>query len=346
MSASPGRRWDTGAHVVAVAVDRAGRHAAAALGDGTVWLLDLAEAGGEPAVVPVHDGACLALARDIDDAGFLTGGDDGRLRRIAAGADPATLATAPGQWIEHIDTHPRTRLRAYNAGRRVHRLDDGGNPGGPVLEHPSTVGGLAFAPGGQRLAVAHYGGVSLWWLKSGGEPVRLDWKGSHLGVLWHPQGTHLMTTLQESGLHGWRLKDRAEMRMGGYPTKVRSMGWTAGARFLATGGADCAVCWPFTGGGPWSRPPVELAAGASRLVTVVAPHPTEPFLAAGCADGLVLLAPLDGSPPVAVTPAGGSPVTAMVWSDDGRHLLHGTEDGRLCHIPVPGRGARVSPPSA
>lgn len=340
MSPSPERRWETGAHVVAIAVNRDGSHAVAALGDGTLWMIGLAEAGGEPAVVPVHDGACLALARDIDGGGFLTGGDDGRLRRIVPGNGPVTLATAPGRWIEHIDSHPRARLRAYGAGKRVHRIGVDGQPDGPVLEHPSTVGGLAFAPGGQRLAVAHYGGVSLWWLKGADEPVRLDWKGSHLGVLWHPEGTHLITLLQESGLHGWRLKDRAEMSMGGYPTKVRSFGWTTGARFLATGGADCAVCWPFTGGGPWDKRPLELAAGAADLVTVVAPHPTSPFLAAGCGDGLVLLAALDGSPPAGVAPAGGSAVTAMVWSGDGRHLLYGTEAGRLCHIALPERAGK------
>ncbi|MGQ9371677.1 WD40 repeat domain-containing protein [Azospirillum sp. ST 5-10] len=331
------RRWDTGAYVVALAVNRAGRHAAAALGDGTVWLLDLADAEAPPAVVQAHDGACLALARDLDGPGFLTGGDDGRLRRIAPGGEPETLAESKGRWIEQVDAHPRAGRRAYAAGRQVHLLDPCGRTQGDVLDHPSTVGGLAFAPNGKRVAVAHYGGVSLWWTAQAGAPTRLEWKGSHLGVLWHPQGTHLMTTLQETGLHGWRLRDRADMQMNGYPTKIRSMGWTRGARHLATGGAESVVCWPFYGGGPWEKQPLQLAGVGAGLVSVVAPHPGEAVVAAGYDDGAIAIAPLDGTAPAAVARPEGSPASALAWSGDGRHLLVGTEGGRLSWFPIPAR---------
>jgi hypothetical protein len=40
------------------------------------------------------------------------------------------------------------------------------------------------------------------------------------------------------------------MQMSGYATKVRSMAWTNRSRYLATGGAESVVCWPFFGGGP------------------------------------------------------------------------------------------------
>src|SRR3712207_3571856 len=96
-------------------------------------------------------------------------------------------------------------------GGRIHAVEwcrprDG--PGPTAIGSSEHRGGLAFAPKGKHLAVAHYGGVSLWWTKAPDVPVRLDWKGSHLGVLWHPAGTHLMTAMQEAELHGWRLKDK------------------------------------------------------------------------------------------------------------------------------------------
>lgn len=337
MSGPVERRWDTGAYVVALAVNRGGTHAAAALGDGTVWLMDLSDTDGMPHMTAAHDGACLALARDIDGTGFLTGGDDGRVRRVAPGAEPDTLAEAKGRWIEHLDASPQARLRAYGAGRRVVVLEAGGRPRFDALEHPSTVGGLAFAPNGKRLAVAHYGGTSLWWTAQAGTPARLEWKGSHLGVVWHPDGTHLITTMQESGLHGWRLKDKADMHMSGYPTKIRSLGWTRRARYLVTGGAESAVCWPFFGGGPWNKRPVELATGSDTLATVVAPHPSEEVLVVGHEDGVVIVAPLDGTPPVVLRHADASPVSAAVWSADGRHLLVGTEGGSLTWFPLPTR---------
>ncbi|WP_029009411.1 WD40 repeat domain-containing protein [Azospirillum halopraeferens] len=332
------RRWDTDAYVVALAVNRAGSHAAAALGDGTVRLIDPADDGAPPAVVAAHGGACLALARDGDGAGFLSGGDDGRLCRIAPGRAPETLAEVPGRWIEHVDAEPHGGLRAFAAGRQVHLLDPAGRPRETMADHPATVAGLAFSPNGKRLAVARYGGVSLWWTARPGPPATLEWKGSHLGVLWHPEGTHVMTTLQENGLHGWRLRDRADLMMSGYPTKVRSMAWTARGRHLATGGAESVVCWPFFGGGPWDRAPLQPAGAGAGLVTAVAPHPREPVVAAGYDDGTVIITPLDGTAAVAVARPEGAPVSALAWSGDGRYLLFGTEAGRLSCLPVPARG--------
>lgn len=86
MSPVPERRWETGAWVVGLAVNRAGTHAAAALGDGSVRLLDLADPDGGPRASQVHAGACLTIVPDLDDRGFLTGGDDGRLCRIVPGS--------------------------------------------------------------------------------------------------------------------------------------------------------------------------------------------------------------------------------------------------------------------
>lgn len=329
------RAWDTGAYVVALTMNRAQRHAAAALGDGTLWLIDLADPDGTPTVVPAHDGLCLTVVPDIDDTGFLTGGDDGRLMHHRPGSRPETLASFPGQWVEHVGSDPRGGRRAFGIGRRVLTLDADGHPWREPMEHSSTVGGLAFAPNGKRIAVAHYDGVSLWWTGDNGAAARLDWRGSHLGVLWHPAGTHLLTTMQEPGLHGWRLKDKADMRMSGYPTKVRSMGWTPRAKHLATSGADAVVCWPFTNGGPWDKPALELAGRTSTLVTAVAPHPTAEVIVAGYADGLVLALPLNGDNPVPLVEAAGSPVSALVWSSDGRHLVIGTEEGRLSWLPTP-----------
>src|ERR1700722_17060031 len=72
-----------GAFVVAARFDRAGRTAAFALGDGTIRLVDLADRETWREIT-VHDGGVLALAPDARARGFVTGGDDGVFRRIAA----------------------------------------------------------------------------------------------------------------------------------------------------------------------------------------------------------------------------------------------------------------------
>ena len=137
--------------------------------------------------------------------------------------------------------------------------------GEPVIEVPSTVGGFAFAPKGFRLAVAHYNGVSLWFPNAQAKPEMLEWKGSHLDVAYSPDGQFLVTAMQEPTLHGWRLVDGKHMRMSGYPRAVRSFGWTAGGKFLATSGSEQLVLWPFQGkDGPMGKQPKMLAARGAR----------------------------------------------------------------------------------
>ena len=121
---------------------------------------------------------------------------------------------------------------------------------------PSTVGGLAFAPKGLRLAVAHYNGVTLWFPNAQAAPEMLEWKGSHLDVAFSPDGKFLVTAMQEPTLHGWRLVDAKHMRMSGYSARVRSFGWTAGGKWLATSGSEQLMLWPFQGkDGPMGKQP-------------------------------------------------------------------------------------------
>ena len=43
------------------------------------------------------------------------------------------------------------------------------------LEVASSVGGLAFAPKGFRLAIAHYNGATLWFPSNGARERRAAW---------------------------------------------------------------------------------------------------------------------------------------------------------------------------
>ncbi|MGY4301549.1 WD40 repeat protein [Bradyrhizobium sp. i1.4.4] len=149
------------------------------------------------------------------------------------------------------------------------------------LEVPSTVGGLAFAPKGLRLAIAHYNGATLWFPNMEGSAEFLPWAGSHLGVTFSPDNKFLVTTMHEAALHGWRLADNRHMRMTGYPGRVRSMSWSAGGKGLATSGADTVIIWPFgSKDGPMGKEPAMLAPLQAR-VSVVACHPKNDILAAG-----------------------------------------------------------------
>jgi len=195
------------------------------------------------------------------------------------------------------------------------------------LDLPSTAGGLAFLPKGFRLAIAHYNGASLWFPNAQVKPEFLEWKGSHLGITVSPDGRFLVTTMQEPMLHGWRLVDGKHMRMSGYASRVRSMSWTADGAFLATGGSDQLILWPFSGkDGPMGKQPTLLAPHGKKLA-VVACHPKQPVVAAGYEDGLVLLVRLDDGAEVLVHSSDlNTPVTALAWSGDGLRLAFACED--------------------
>lgn len=317
---------ELGAWVVEAAFGRDGRGAAFALGDGALHLADPAAPGAGWLRVAAHDGGCLALAADARD-GFLSGGDDGGLVRTAQDGTTERLRDFGAmKWVGALAVHP-SGLRAAAVGREVHLLD-GAGAAMKTLRHPSTVGGVAIDAKGKRVAASHYGGCSLWFAAAREDrPRLLEWKGSHHAIAIAPDGDHVVSAMQESALHGWRLSDGQDMRMTGYPAKTRSLSFTARGRWLATSGSESIVLWPFTGGGPMGKAPQELSGGDGVLCTVLACHPQQEVVAAGFGDGLVLLAEIASGKVVPVAAPGHGPVSAVAWSPDGGHLAFGTETG-------------------
>ena len=321
-----GRSFTWDAFVVACAFDPAGRFAAWGLGDGTVRLVAVGERD-DPVTIPVHEGAVLALAPDCTEGAVLTGGDDGLLMRVSpSGAQE--IAGWPGRWVEHVLAWSGTSpWRAASVGKLVHVFDADGAQR-KSLDHPSTVTGLATDGKGIRIAASHYGGASLWFAAAKEDrPLKLAWKGSHIGIAVSPDGRYVVTAMQENALHGWRIEDGAHMRMTGYRSKTKSLAFSAKGRWLATSGAESIVCWPFDGDGPMGRAPLELAGGDMVTVTRVACHPEHEVVAAGYADGLVLLAEFVAGKVLPVAGPGRGPVSALAWSADGRWLAWGAETG-------------------
>ena len=273
--------------------------------------------------VAIHDGAILASASD--GIRILTGGDDGTLVATDARGEHAILATDDKRrWIDQVALGPDGAL-AWSAGKTAHVLTKKGEP--RSFEAPSTVAGLAFAPKGFRLGIAHYNGATLWFPNASAKPETLEWKGSHLSVAFSPDGKFLVTAMQEPMLHGWRLPEGQHMRMSGYSARVRSLGWTADGDFLATSGSEQLILWPFDGkDGPMGRQPKIMARSKARVV-VVACHPHQPVVAVGYADGVVVLARIDDGALIEVKAAGLAPVSALGWEAAGQTLAFGTETG-------------------
>jgi WD40 repeat protein len=309
--------FDAGSQIVGAHFTR--ESAAFATGDGEILI-----AGNSEARVRAHKGAILATAGDGER--IFTTGDDGKVIAVDIEGEREPLVELSNKWIDHLALGPDGAI-AWSVGKTAYVR---GKKAERSLEVVSTVGGLAFAPKGFRLAIAHYNGATLWFPNTDAAPEKLEWKGSHLGVQFSPDGRFLVTTMQEPALHGWRLVDSQHMRMSGYPARVRSMDFTADEKWLATSGAQEVILWPFaTRDGPMGKQPLMFAPGVKEMkVSAVACHPKQAMLAAGYSDGMVLLVRLSDGAEVLARRPDGSPVTALAWRGDGGLLAIGTEEGK------------------
>jgi WD40 repeat protein len=328
-SLPPARSIAGDAPVAACAFNMDGSVAGFALGDGCVRLLPAdIHAAETPAPAPLHGGAVLSLVGDPAGGGFVSGGDDGRLLRIAADGSAAELVSQKGKWFEHLAAHRATGAVAASAGKSAFVVK-----GGEVKEfgpHQSTVAGLDFSKDGSRIACAHYGGVTVW---SIGQvvlpPRRLAWPGSHIALKWSTDGKFIATGTQENDIHVWRMAQATDMRMQGYPAKVKSLSWTADGRFLYTSSQPVFTAWPFSGKGPEGKPPLQFGEEGAGLLSVVAAHPAAEFVAGGYDSGELQLGDIKTKRSVVLKMADGSAITCLAWSPDGWRLAVGNDGGTL-----------------
>ncbi len=321
------------APVSACAFSRDGATVAFALGDGRVRVLSAeVKDAATPAAEPLHKGAVLSLIADPLGDGFVSGGDDGRVLRIAADGSASEMANQKGKWIDRLAAHRSNGTIAAGAGKMALVIDKAGEARefGP---HQSTVTGIDFSKDGSRIACSHYDGITIW---SIGQvilpPRRFGWRGSHVALKWSPDGKFIATATQENGIHAWRIAQASDMRMEGYPAKVKSLSWSADARWLYTSAQPVFTAWPFAGKGPEGRPPLQFGDEGAGLFTVVAAHPTAEYVAGGYDSGELQIGDVKARRSAVLRMSDGSPIGALAWSADGTRLAAGNDNGDMVLI--------------
>lgn len=308
------------AFVTSALFDAAGQ-AWFALGDGTVRRED-------DLTLQAHQGAVLCATVHPTGAGVLTGGDDGVLA-WSRESGVEVLETTPGRWIDAVTASPASGLIAWASGKRVEVRDAADPDFRRTFEHERSAADLAFDPRGRRLAVATYGGAWLWYARIAEQkPEVLKWAGSHIALAWSPDGKFLMSAMQENQLHGWRVADDKNLKMGGYPAKVKSLAFLSKGQMLATSGANGVVVWPFTGpAGPLGKQAAEVGYDESALVAQVAGDPGSRRVAAGLEDGRVWICDLTGQQIDMLKAEKGESISTLAFSRDARRLAWGDEAG-------------------
>jgi WD40 repeat protein len=300
-----------------------------ALSDGTIFV---APRDGDTRRITAHDGSILSATLHPDGKRLVTGGDDGRVNITSTDGSVATIGELR-KWVDHLVASPISNVIVAAVGKHAVVFRD--DREAHRFEHPSTVGGLALDAKGRRLAATHYGGATLRYvLTADDKGTSLKWAGSHLATTISPDGDYVVTAMQENALHGWRLPEKTDLRMDGYPAKTRSFSWDKRGRWLATSGAQSAIVWPFAGKlGPQGKPPLQPGE-REALVTAVAFHPAEETLAIGYADGAAIIVRFADQLGMELDEPGEGSVSALAWSPDGKRIAIADEAGRGAIVDV------------
>ncbi len=309
------------AQVTAALFDKKG--AVFALGDGSVRF-----ASGE--YNEAHDGAVLCAVVHPSGDGVVTGGDDGQVIWHRRGEAGLLARSAKGAWVDAIDASAESGLIAFSAGRTLSVIDARDAAFRRDFQHERTVSGVAFDPKGRRIACSTYGGAALWFARIAEQkPALLKWAGSHIAVTFSPDGAFVVTAMQDNQLHGWRIKDQKNMRMGGYPSKVKAMSFLSNGQLLATAGAQGAVLWPFAGAnGPMGREAIEIGYDEGSTITLVDSRAKHGLLAAGLSDGRVWVADPAGQGLRFLKSDRGPAIAALAMSPDADAVAWADEDGQ------------------
>ena len=280
----------------------------------------------KPHDIQAHSGVILCMARSEDY--ILTGGDDGRFLQISMNGDIEEIANFGSRWVDSVAAYKGDRVCSSDKVVYIWSKENEKKS----FTHQSTISGVTFSPSGKHLAVSRYGGVTVWRRgKNKWSSSNYSWKGSHGKVTFSPNGKYLVTSMQENQLHGWRLNDKADLAMSGYPAKIKSFNWVGDTPYLVTSGASEAVCWPFDGKeGPMGRKPVCVASGGKQYATFVESLTEENAVFVGFKDGLVLLSEIDEKKnSITIRNSTGSEVSAIVVSETRAHILIGDIKGNV-----------------
>ena len=261
----------------------------------------LAARDGEPERVAVHGGGDPVVGERRCPRRHRRRRRQGRLDRRKR--DNETLATdAKRRWIDHVAVGPGGAV-AWSAGKQAFART--GKGAEKSLEVVSTVGALAFAPKGFRLAVAHYNGATLWFPNAKAEPDTAGMEGLASrravsarrplpGDLDAGADAARLAARRHEGHAHVGLCARACARSTGPPT-------ASGSRPRARPSSCCGRSPARTA--PWASSRSCARRPSSRL-DVVACHPKQGVVAAGFADGLMLLVRTDDGAEILAQEAG------------------------------------------
>lgn len=272
-------------------------------------------------------------------SGFLVGAASGDVQHLTAGGEiEASLVKIDGP-ILAIDHSTRTDTTAVSNGHDVFLSRGQGDAVQLGRGVTLSTDALAFSPGGRRLACGVGERLSIWAVEGDAALIHdISLPARPVSIRWSSDGTWLACGLETGGFALVSLADGRTDVVAGFPSPVRTMCWSQPADALFASGAFRIAGWSMTAPPVGGETSGALETGRAGLVLVeaVAAHPEKKLIAAGYANGRIIVAQTGSRDELLVRPLG-SAVTALAWSGDGRHLAAGAVDGTAAIVTFPGQ---------
>ena len=269
-----------------------------------------------------------------------TGGQDGAVKFWDAVAGQHTATAKLGSaWVEHLQWIGRTvagepRLDRdaspylfASAGRKLSAVSPDGSLVHTFKDAAKTITALAAPPAGGCVAVACYGGVTLWDTDDFLRQKEFPYANGIHALVWSPDGKWLVSGNQDPSVHLWIPEKDTELHMSGYEGKVKFLSFDHTSRWLATSGGREACIWDCTGEGPEGREPAMLPHEAP--VCAVRFQNDHGLLATASTEGVVQLWSPERAKPLRATVKMPSAATKLAWSPDDALLAIGSEKGAV-----------------
>lgn len=157
-----------------------------------------------------------------------------------------------------------------------------------------------------------------------------------ISLIWSADDRWLACGLETGGFCLVDIVDGGDAMLSDFPGPVHALDWSRSTNALFASGAYRIAGWSM------DTPPLSnsatgaLATGHPGLVMVyaIAAHPLKPLVAAGYANGKIVVAKIGSSEGLIVRDTGG-PVTTLQWTADGKHLGVGDALGNAAIITFP-----------
>jgi WD40 repeat protein len=286
--------------------------------------------------VAVREGGVISI-KPASGGGFVATVTNGPLLHIESDGSSRELGREAFDAPRAIATNNQVKQIAVLRDEEIVILTPDGHKAASVpLEGKSQ--DLAFSPDGTRLATCADDGVTLW--RIGDTPTRdrqLKNAARYQHLSWSPTGRFITTALADRGLCTWRLADGLLIPMTEYPAPSHHFNWGPNDAFLVTSGAYRIICWPLSDADLEDADPTPLETGMTGvvLVTAAAAQNKRDLVAAGFANGIVVVCQAGKSDELVVRGPGGGSVTSLDWTGNGMGLAIGTDDGFAALITFP-----------